>query len=183
MDEDNMLELLELYMDMVEKQDEIIYRLGKIVARQATDIQLLKNDREFSDDKLTEDTAIVDEVIGQYNEALFLCPLERGERTMEDPITRAEYEEYQKRMEQEDHRQNRRIEQLEENTKQINALTVSIEKLAQSVESMVREQEAQGKRLVSLESKDGEMWRKVVGYVITAVIGIVLGFAFTQIGM
>ena len=25
MDEDNMLELLELYMDMVEKQDEIIY--------------------------------------------------------------------------------------------------------------------------------------------------------------
>lgn len=67
MDEDNMLELLELYMDMVEKQDEIIYRLGKIVSRQATDIQLLKNDREFSDDKLTEDTAIVDEVIGQYN--------------------------------------------------------------------------------------------------------------------
>ena len=41
---------------------------------------------------------------------------------MEDPITRAEYEEYHKRMEQEDHRQNRRIEQLEENTKQINAL-------------------------------------------------------------
>lgn len=68
MDEDNMLELLELYMDMVEKQDEIIYRLGKIVSRQATDIQLLKNDREFSDDKLTEDTAIVDEVIGQYND-------------------------------------------------------------------------------------------------------------------
>lgn len=28
----------------------------------------LKNDREFSDDKLTEDTAIVDEVIGQYND-------------------------------------------------------------------------------------------------------------------
>lgn len=102
---------------------------------------------------------------------------------MEEPITRAEYEEYQKRMEQEDHRQNRRIEQLEENTKQINALTVSIEKLAQSVESMVKEQEAQGKRLVSLESRDGEMWRKVVGYVVTAVIGIVLGFVFTQIGM
>lgn len=27
MDEDNMLELLELYMDMVEKQDEIIYKI------------------------------------------------------------------------------------------------------------------------------------------------------------
>ena len=101
---------------------------------------------------------------------------------MEEPITRAEYEEYQKRIEDEDHRQNKRIEQLEENTKQINALTVSIEKLAQSVESMVKEQEAQGKRLVSLESKDGEMWRKAVGYVLTAILGIVIGFVFTQIG-
>ena len=52
MDEDNMLELLELYIDMVEKQDEIIHRLGGIVARQATEIQLLKNDKEFSDDKV-----------------------------------------------------------------------------------------------------------------------------------
>lgn len=102
---------------------------------------------------------------------------------MEDPITRAEYEEYQKRIEEEDRRQNGRIKELEESTKQINALTVSIEKLAQSVESMVKEQEAQGKRLVSLESKDGEMWRKVVGYVVTTVIGIVVGFVFTQIGL
>lgn len=102
---------------------------------------------------------------------------------MEGSVTRAEYEEYQKRIEDEEHRQNRRLEQLEENTKQINALTVSIEKLAQSVESMVKEQEAQGKRLVSLESRDGEMWRKVTGYVVTAIIGIVVGFLFTQIGM
>ena len=102
---------------------------------------------------------------------------------MEDAIGRAEFEEYKNRIEQEDHRQNGRIKELEESTKQINALTVSIEKLAQSVESMVREQEAQGKRLVSLESRDGEMWRKVVGYVATAIIGIVVGFIFTQVGM
>lgn len=68
MDEDNFLELLDLYMDMVEKQDEIIYRLGKIVARQATDLKMLKNDREFSDAKLDEDVAIANEVIGQYND-------------------------------------------------------------------------------------------------------------------
>lgn len=102
---------------------------------------------------------------------------------MEDAVGRAEFEEYKNRIEQEDQRQNGRIRDLEESTKQINALTVSIEKLAQSVESMVKEQEAQGKRLVSLESRDGEMWRKVVGYVATAVIGIVVGFIFTQIGM
>ena len=68
MDEENWMELLELYMDMVEKQDEIIYRLGKIVARQATDLQLLKNDKEFSDTKLDEDMAIAKEVIGQYRD-------------------------------------------------------------------------------------------------------------------
>jgi len=62
MDEDNMLELLELYIDMVEKQDEIIHRLGGIAARQATEIQLLKNDKEFSDDKV-----IADKVIEQYD--------------------------------------------------------------------------------------------------------------------
>lgn len=68
MDEESILELLDIYQDMVEKQDEIIYRLGKIVARQATDLQLLKNDREFSDEKLEQDIAIADEVIEQYKD-------------------------------------------------------------------------------------------------------------------
>ena len=67
--DDNLLELLDFYMDMVEKQDEIIYRMGKIIARQATDIKLLQNDREFSDKKLEEDMAIAQEVVEQYKEA------------------------------------------------------------------------------------------------------------------
>ncbi len=102
---------------------------------------------------------------------------------MEDWISRKEHEEFCKRMEEEDHRQNKRIDILEDTTRQINSLTTSVEKLALSIESMVKEQEAQGKRLEALEGRDGEMWRKVVGYVITAVIGIVLGYIFTQIGM
>lgn len=66
MDDESWLELLEIYQDMVEKQDEIIYRLGKIITRQATDLQLMKNDREYSDAKLEEDKAIADEVMEQY---------------------------------------------------------------------------------------------------------------------
>ena len=68
MDDESWLELLDMYQDMVEKQDEIIYRLEKIVARQATDLQLMRNDKEFSDPKLEEDVAIVNEVIGQYKD-------------------------------------------------------------------------------------------------------------------
>lgn len=102
---------------------------------------------------------------------------------MDTPITRAEHEEFRRRIEEENNRQDKRIELLEENTKQIGALTVSVEKLAQSIETMVKEQEQQGKRLETLEGRDGEMWRKVVGYVVTAILGIAIGFIFTQIGM
>lgn len=102
---------------------------------------------------------------------------------MDTPITRAEHEEFRKRLEEENKRQDKRIELLEENVREMGALTTSVEKLAQSMESMVKEQEKQGKRLEVLEGRDGEMWRKVVGYIATAVIGIILGFVFMQIGM
>ncbi len=69
MDEnDTILELLEIYSEMVERQDEIIYRLGQIVKRQATDLELLRNDAKFSDEKLNLDMEIVDEVIEQYKD-------------------------------------------------------------------------------------------------------------------
>ncbi len=100
-----------------------------------------------------------------------------------DVITRAEHEEFRKNLEAENHRQNKRIDNLEENTKQINSLTVSVEKLAQSIEVMVGEQKQQGKRLEVLENRDGEMWRKVTGYVLTTIAGIVIGWIATQVGL
>ena len=67
--------------------------------------------------------------------------------------------------------------------REISSLTASVAKLASSMESMLKEQERQGERLEALEGRDGEMWRKVTGYIITAVTGIVLGFIFTRIGI
>lgn len=102
---------------------------------------------------------------------------------MDDIITRAEHEEFARRQDEENKRQNRRIDLLEQNVEKMGALTTSVEKLATNMESMLKEQEKQGKRLETLESRDGEMWRKVVGYIVTAVVGIILGFVFTQIGI
>lgn len=102
---------------------------------------------------------------------------------MDTPISRAEHEEFCKRMEGEDKRQNRRIELLEESVRQLSSLTLSVEKLASNMENMLKEQGKQGQRLEALENRDGEKWRKVTGYVITAVIGIIVGFIFKQIGM
>lgn len=102
---------------------------------------------------------------------------------MDTVITRAEHTEFCRRMEDEHKRQDRRIELLEESTEKLNTLSTSIEKLAVNMESMLKEQLQQGKRLEVLENRDGEMWRKVVGYAITAALGIVVGFIFRQIGM
>lgn len=98
-------------------------------------------------------------------------------------ITRAEHEEFCKRVEAEDHRQNKRLELLEEQTKQITDLVLSVRELAQSVKQLAEIQKTQGEKLDELENRDGEMWRKVSGYVITAIIGLVLGYLFNLAGM
>lgn len=102
---------------------------------------------------------------------------------MEDFISRVEHEEFTRRMEDEHDRQNKRIELLEDGLQKQNTLLSSIEKLAVNMESMQKELTKQGKRLEVLESRDGEMWRKVVGYVITTVIGAIMGLVFTRIGL
>ena len=87
------------------------------------------------------------------------------------------------RLKDEDTRQNKRLDLLEESVREMSALATSVEKLATNMAGMVKVQEQQGKRLETLEGRDGEMWRKVVGYIVTAVLGIVIGFAFRQIGI
>ena len=88
---------------------------------------------------------------------------------MDSPISRAEHEEFARRMDDQERRQDKRLELLEGVVREIGALTVSVQKLAQSLELMVKEQEQQGKRLQALESRDGEKWRKLMGYIATAL--------------
>ena len=48
---------------------------------------------------------------------------------------------------------------------------------------MAKEQEKQGEQLEELKSRDGKMWRQVVGWVLAAVIGGVITFLLTRIGL
>ena len=102
---------------------------------------------------------------------------------MDNPISRAEHEEFRRRLEEENRRQDKRIELLEHTVQQISDLTTSVEKLAVSMEGMLREQEKQGKRLETLEDRDGAMWRKVVAYGATALVGIFIGYIAQQLGL
>ena len=100
----------------------------------------------------------------------------------EEFVTRNEYEEYKKRMDEEHIRINHRLKESEESDKQNNKLLISIEKLALNMETMQKELKEQGARLVELESRDGETWRKVKWYILTAALGILVGYIFSQIG-
>lgn len=109
---------------------------------------------------------------------------------MDDMVSMAVHKEFAARMEtenkrlaDEDNRQNKRLDMIEESVRQFQSLVTSVEKLAVNMESMLEEQKEQGKRLEKLEARDGEMWRTVTGYIITAIIGIVVGLVATQIGL
>ena len=102
---------------------------------------------------------------------------------MTEEISREEHEEFAKRMEAENHRQNRRLDLLESTVQQIGDIAASVEKMAISLQSMVKEQEQQGRRLAALENRDGEMWRKALSYAVTVLVGAVIGFMLKQIGM
>ena len=95
---------------------------------------------------------------------------------MDTPLTRAEHEEFRRAVDAEHKRIHHRLDSMEKATEQIGSLAVS-------VETMAKAQQEQGEKLEELENRDGEMWRKVAGYILTAVLGIVIGFLFKQVGI
>lgn len=98
-------------------------------------------------------------------------------------IARNEHVEFVKRMEDEHTRQNCRISDLEITVKQIGDLTTAVEKMAVNMEQMLTELTTQGKRLEVLESRDGEKWRNISSHIITAVVGAVVCYLLTHIGL
>ena len=100
---------------------------------------------------------------------------------MAEPISRAEHEEFAKRIDAQEKRQDKRLEMLENTVREIGALTLSVQRLAQSLESMVEEQERQGRRLQALEDRDGEKWRKLMGYIATAITAGAVTLLLSQI--
>ena len=100
---------------------------------------------------------------------------------MESCITRAEHEEFRKRMEQEDHRQNKRIDLLEESVRQTSAIATSVERLATNMEGMLKEQERQGERLDTLEKEPGDTWQRIKVKAIDTAVGLIAGAIITGI--
>lgn len=96
---------------------------------------------------------------------------------MDGGISRQEHEEFARRIDAENERQNRRIALLEDSVRQINALTVSVEKMAVNMENMLAEQRKLSDRMEVLEKEPAENHRQIKMSFITATISAVVGAA------
>lgn len=104
-----------------------------------------------------------------------------------DYVTRVEFEESKRSAETahdmlkaEDKRQNERISKLESAVDEIHELAISVSTLATNMQHMLTEQKLQGERLSAIEKKDGDMWRTTIKYVVTAIVGIIIGYVFKK---
>lgn len=102
---------------------------------------------------------------------------------MDEPITRAEYTADLKRIDAEEARQNKRLENLEDTTQRINDLVVSIKELTVNMSSMQSTLKALTDRLTNLEEEPAENWKKAVWLVIAAVLGAAVGAGLRSIGL
>lgn len=86
-----------------------------------------------------------------------------------DFMTRAEAAEMARRLDAEDARASHRLAELEATTKQIGALTLSVQKLADSVEQMTGKLSEQSRTLADIEGRPAQDMHSVKIAVITAI--------------
>ena len=79
------------------------------------------------------------------------------------------------RLKDENNRQNHRIQELEDAQKGITELTLSVQKLAQAVEVMAKEQVAQGQRLKAIEEIPGKSWTNAMETAFTSIVSVIAG--------
>lgn len=74
-----------------------------------------------------------------------------------DYITRVEHDEYARRVDEMDARQNKRLDKLESSVTEINRLATSIEKIAVNQDYMISEQKKQSDLLAKAQNKIDEI--------------------------
>lgn len=92
------------------------------------------------------------------------------------------FNEYKKRMHDEDNRQNHRLNVLEDTVKDIHDLTSSVQMLAMNMNNLLKEQEKQNERLSNIEKRDGDKWKDMTKYIMTTIVGVIIGVLCRQIG-
>jgi hypothetical protein len=102
---------------------------------------------------------------------------------MDDCITRQECRVCQDKYDEININQNRRITALEADMKQLQDLTISVNRMAVSLETMTKELSKQGQKLEAIEAEPGKKWEQAVSIVISVVITAVATFFLARMGM
>lgn len=73
-----------------------------------------------------------------------------------------------------------RVSNLEHNDEKQTKLTIAVEKLAQNMDQMLKEQTHQGERLSALESREVDQYKSIKNAIITVLIGGIIGAFLTK---
>lgn len=94
---------------------------------------------------------------------------------MDQYLTIVEHKEYAKRMEDEHYRQNKRIEILEENYKQLTELTMSVREQTMIINTMSQEIKRQGEQISKIVNEPANRWQRIKDKAIDTVVGVIVG--------
>lgn len=90
-------------------------------------------------------------------------------------LLKSVHDEFAKRVDEENDRQNARLASLERSLQEISKITVQVERLATNIETLTASIKEQNGRLTDLEQKPAKRWDAIIGAVITGVVGILIG--------
>lgn len=77
----------------------------------------------------------------------------------------------------------KRLDKLEMTINNIYDLTVSVKEIAMELKAMREDMNKIDNRVVAIETKPSKRWEGIVDKIIYTIIGIILAFIFSKIGM
>ena len=93
---------------------------------------------------------------------------------MSEFLTIEVHKEFEKRIEEENDRQNHRLESLETGLKEVNKIAGSVERLVTQIETLTKEISKQGERLEEIEKKPAKRWDVVITGALSAIVGALM---------
>lgn len=100
---------------------------------------------------------------------------------MEEGITRPEHEEFKKRIEDEEKRQNHRLDVMEERVNKLIDMQVSMAQLQVGINNITEDLKKLSAEVEAIKQAPADKWNKAVWIVVTAIITAAVTFGLSHI--